>query len=87
MHIHCVSSLSDDDEEALAPAIVALLAAFFDQVSATYAIRAKMADVTVCGCTRPPVPLAVRSASFPHWDDSNVPADVDALNLSTQLPS
>lgn len=87
MHIHCVSSLSDDDEEALAPVIVALLAAFFDHLSATYAIQAKMADGTVCRCARPPVPANLRGESFPHWDGQAVPSDLDALNLSNGRPS
>ena len=87
MHINCVSSLSDGDEEALAPVIVALLAAFFDQVSVTYAIQAKTSDGAVCRCTRPPVPANIRDASFPQWDGNGVPSDLDTLNLSNRRPS
>jgi len=87
MHIHCVSSLSDDDEAVLAPVIVAMLAAFFDQVSATYAIQAKTSDAQVCRCTRPPVPAGTPAASFPHWEGDGPPPDIDALTLSNRLPS
>ncbi|HKW03524.1 MAG TPA: hypothetical protein VJN96_27105 [Vicinamibacterales bacterium] len=87
MQINCVSSLSDDDEEALAPAIVALLAAFLDSVSVTYAIQARTTDGAVCRCARPPVPAGVRGASYQPWDSDAVPGDLDALNLSNQLPS
>lgn len=87
MHIHCVSSLSEDDEAVLAPVIVALLAAFFDEISVTYAIHAKTSDAQVCRCTRPPFPEAARGASCPHWEGDGPPADLDALNLSSRFPS
>jgi hypothetical protein len=80
MHIHCVSSLTDDDEEVLAPAIVALLASFLDQLAVTYVIQAKTVDAKVCVCTRPPAPC-------PHWEGDALPDDLKALNLSSQLPS
>ena len=87
MHINCVSSLSDDDEAALAPVIVALLAAFFDQVSVTYAIQAKTSDAQICRCTRPPMPAGARAASCQQWEGNAPPPDLDALNLSNRLPS
>ena len=80
MQIHCVSSLTDDDEEVLAPAVVALLASFLDQLSVTYVIRAKTANAKVCACARPPAP-------YPHSEGDALPDDLTALNLSTQLPS
>ena len=80
MQIHCVSSLTDDDEEVLAPAIVALLASFLDQLSVTYVIQAKTADAKVCACARPPAPC-------PHSEGGVLPDDLETLNLSSQLPS
>jgi len=80
MQINCVSSLTDDDEEVLAPAIVALLASFLDQLCVTYVIQAKTADAKVCACTRPPAPC-------PHWEKDGLPDDLEALNLSSRLPS
>jgi hypothetical protein len=87
MHIHCVSSLADDDEEVLAPALVALLASFFDELSVTYAIQAKTADAKVCRCSRPPVPNAARHAACSEWEGGVPPDDLETLNLSKRLPS
>lgn len=87
MHIHCVSSLSDDDEAVLAPALVALVAAFFDELSVTYAIQAKTSDANICHCTRPPLPRSVRASAFPHWEGEAMPSDLETLNVSSRLPS
>lgn len=87
MHIHCVSSLTDDDEEVLAPAIVALLACFFDQLHLTYSIQAKTSDAKVCQCTRAPLPQTARGASCSRWEADALPGDLDTLNLSNRLPS
>lgn len=56
MQIRCVSSLTDEDEVALAPAIVALVASIFDLLPITYVIQADTTDAHTCRCAHPPLP-------------------------------
>jgi hypothetical protein len=56
MQIRCVSSLTDEDEIALAPAIVALVASIFDLLPITYVIQADTTDAHTCRCAHPPLP-------------------------------
>jgi hypothetical protein len=56
MQIRCVSSLTDEDEVALAPAIVALVASVFDLLPITYVIQADTTDAHTCRCAHPPQP-------------------------------
>jgi len=56
MQIRCVSSLTDEDEVALAPTIVALVASVFDLLPITYVIEADTTDAHTCRCAHPPLP-------------------------------
>ncbi len=54
MLIHCTTSLSDEDEAALAPFIVTLLASIFDEGALSYAIEIDITDELACRCVRSP---------------------------------
>jgi hypothetical protein len=56
MQIRCVSSLTDEDEAALAPSIVALVASVFDLLPVTYVIQADTTNAQTCRCAHPPLP-------------------------------
>jgi len=56
MQIRCVSSLTDEDEVALAPTIVAVVASVFDLLPITYVIQADTTDAHTCRCAHPPHP-------------------------------